>query len=86
MFATEKSTSLFVSEVCRAWMENDASGMVADAGSVAPDAAIADGGSQAKCDRLLVNPGELGGAGENVDEEGTQKAVAAEAPKGVVLT
>ena len=64
-----KSASLLVSEVCRAWMENDANGMVAVAGSVIPDFAISDGGTQAKCDRLLVNPGELGGAGENVDDE-----------------
>jgi hypothetical protein len=66
-------------------MENDASGMVLDAGSVPPDAATTDGGSQAKCDRLLVNPVELDGSGGNVDEEGTQKFIAAEAPKGVVL-
>jgi len=59
--------------------------MVADAGSVVPDIAATPGDTQAKCDRLLVNPGELGGAGENVDEEGTQKPIAAEAPPGVVL-
>ncbi len=74
------------SEVCRAWMENDASGMVAVAGSAIPDIAATDEGTQAKCDRLLVNPGELDGSGGNVDEEGTQKDIADGAPKGVVLT
>jgi hypothetical protein len=84
---TEKSTSLFDSEVCRAWMENDASGMVLDAANMVPDAEITDGGNQAKCDRPVVNPLELDGAGGNVNDEGTQKELgAAEAPKGVVLT
>jgi hypothetical protein len=89
MFATLKSVSLLVSEVCRAWMENDANGMVLVAGSVVPDFAISDGGIQAKCDRLLGNPVELDGSGGNVDEEGTQKPRAefgaTEAPPGVVL-
>ena len=84
MFVTEKSVSLLVSEVCRAWMENDASVMVLDAGSVTPDIVADDGGSQARCDRRGVNPLELGGSGGNVDDEGTQKGFA-EPPKGVVL-
>ena len=86
MLATEKSMSLFVSEVCRAWMENDANGMVVDAGSVVPDITGIGGGTQAKCDRAVVNGLELVGAGGNVDEEGTQGKPAAEAKKGVVLT
>ena len=85
---TEKSTSLFVSEVCRAWMENDASEMVLDAPTMVPDAETTDGGNQAKCVRtVLVNPLELGGAGENVDDEGIKKGFGATGePKGVVLT
>ncbi len=38
MLVTEKSVSLLESsEVCRAWMENDASVMVLDENSVTPD-------------------------------------------------
>jgi hypothetical protein len=82
-----KSASLLESsEVCRAWMENDASGMLAVAGSAIPDFAISDGGTQAKCDRLLKVEVVLDGCGGNVDEEGTQKFIADEEPKGVVLT
>ena len=73
-----------VSEVCRAWMANDPSWMVLDAGSVVPDIAATDGGIQARCARVEVNPLELDGSGGNVDEEGTQ-FVADGAPKGVVL-
>jgi hypothetical protein len=87
MFVTEKSVSLLVSEVRRAWMENDASVMVLDAGSVTPDIVADDGGSQATCDRIIeLIPGEVVGSGGNVDDEGAQKVLgAAEAPKGVVL-
>ncbi len=77
------------SEVCRAWMENDASGMVAFAGSAIPDFAISDEGTQAKCDRLLKGAVVLDGSGGNVDEEGTQIEFgfgATVAPPGVVLT
>ncbi len=84
---TLKSESLLASEVCRAPMENDANGMVTDAGTVVPDPETADGGSQAKCPRELEPPELLGGCGGNVTEEGTQKGFPAEAaPKGVVLT
>ena len=73
-----------VSEVCRAWMENDPSWMVLDAGSVVPDIAATDGGSQARCARVVVNPLELDGSGGNVDDEGTQ-FTADGLPKGVAL-
>ncbi len=75
-----------VSEVCRAWMENDPSWMVLDAGSEIPDIAATDGGIHARCARVEVNPLELGGSGGNVDDEGIQKEFIADAaPKGVVL-
>jgi hypothetical protein len=88
MFVTEKSASLLVSEVRRAWMENDASVMVLDPGSVTPDIVADDGGSQATCDRIIeLAPGEVVGCGGNVDDEGAQKVFTepAEPPKGVVL-
>ena len=86
MFVTEKSMSLLLSEVRRAWRANDASVMVLDANSVTPDIVADDGGSQARCDRRVVNPVELGGSGGNVDDEGIQTEFIADgAPKGVVL-
>jgi hypothetical protein len=87
MLATEKSTSLFVSEVCRAWMANDASWIVLDAGSAVPDPETNDGRNQAKCARVVKNGLELDGGDGNVDDEGTQKVFGTvEAPKGVVFT
>ncbi len=88
MFVTEKSVSLLLSEVRRAWRANDASVMVLDAGSVTPDIVADDGGSQATCDRIEeLIPGEIVGSEENVDDEGAQKGFTepAEPPKGVVL-
>ena len=82
MLVTLKSASVLVSEVCRAWMENDANEMVVDAGMEVP---MSDVGSQAKCPLILVVGVELGGAGGNIIEEGTQGDIAAEAPEGVAL-
>ena len=86
--ATVKSASLFVSEVCRAWMANDASGMVLDAGSVVPDPKTTDGGNQTMCARILVDGLELDGRDGNVDDEGSPQAgfITDGAPNGVVLT
>jgi len=88
MFVTEKSMSLLLSEVRRAWRANDASVMVLDAGSVVPDPEATDGGSQATCDRIEeLIPGEIVDSGGNVDDEGAQNGFTepAEPPKGVVL-
>jgi hypothetical protein len=82
MLVTLKSASVLVSEVCRAWMENDANEMVVDAGMDFP---ICDGGSQAKCPLILLVGVELGGAGGNIIEEGTQGDIADAAPEGVAL-
>ena len=77
-------------------MENDANGMVRDAGTVVPDPPVVpnvvgtpttiDEGSQAKCPRKEEAVVLLGGCGATVNEEGTQKGFPAEGkPKGVVL-
>ena len=63
---TEKSTSLFVSEVCRAPIVNVAKVHGIDVETEIPDAVTSVGGTQPTCTReLLEKPVKLEGSGGN---------------------